>query len=657
MSSLLSAKDVMSPDPTAVLKIQTPEWVKNIDLSPIVKNPPRAQRGTSYLLSDSQVRVIDGTKQNYRRYASLLTDSQSLTDNSQLQFSFDPSYQTLNIHQINIIRNGKTLDKLSNAAIKFIQKEEELDSLIYSGVVTALVVLDDVRVGDIIDYSYSAEGINPVYGGKYFGGFPLEWHPSVGLVNIRIIMPKGRPLQYAAYKSDIQPRIIHSGSETEYAWQISNTASIKDDKEYPTWHTAYAWLQVTEYEKWQEVVNWALNLYGNPENKQGSQEISNFLDLHKNKAANKKELIANVIDYVQDDIRYFGVEFGGNSHKPGKPTEVFNNRYGDCKDKSLLLHYLLSELNIKSSPVLVSNYNRRAIKNWLPSPGVFDHVILTFNYQGKDYWVDPTKNMQEGSIENLYISPFTYGLAINKHSSRLIDIPRNEIPNQIDVKETYSFSNYKSPVDLDIKTKYSGALSEYKRINFTSVESETIAKEFLTYYKSLYDAVSPKKDIQYLLDETGSSFSIFEEYSANGVWKKNDGYFSFEAYADTIKTYTTLPETTQRTTPIGIAYPMTINFVNEIIFPVEEKLDLEGANYAIEDDYIKFSRTVNKQGKKLFVKFNYTAKRDFVPLSSVEEHISVLKKINNELNYHIFIDDLTPVPTKSRLDRLRKLAN
>ena len=58
---------------------------------------------------------------------------------------------------------------------------------------------------------------------------------------------------------------------------------------------------------------------------------------------------------MQDDIRYLGFENGLNSFKPSKPIEVLKRRFGDCKDKALLLSTLLQSYGIAANPILVNS--------------------------------------------------------------------------------------------------------------------------------------------------------------------------------------------------------------------------------------------------------------------------------------------------------------
>ena len=51
--------------------------------------------------------------------------------------------------------------------VRVIQPEAGLDEQIYSGQLTAVVFLRDLRPGDTLDYAYSLEGPNPILAGAY----------------------------------------------------------------------------------------------------------------------------------------------------------------------------------------------------------------------------------------------------------------------------------------------------------------------------------------------------------------------------------------------------------------------------------------------------------------------------------------------------------
>ena len=79
---------------------------------------------------------------------------------SSINILYDPSYQKLELNSIVVIRNGKIIDKLNSSNFQLIRKELNSESYIYDGSLSAISNLSDIRVNDIIDYSYTIKGYN-----------------------------------------------------------------------------------------------------------------------------------------------------------------------------------------------------------------------------------------------------------------------------------------------------------------------------------------------------------------------------------------------------------------------------------------------------------------------------------------------------------------
>ena len=94
---------------------------------------------------------------------------------------------------------------------------------------------------------------------------------------------------------------------------------------------------------------------------------------------------------VQNDIRYIYIGLGAGNLTPASAEETWQRRYGDCKGKTTLLLALLNELGIDAKAVLVNNQGADdGINDRLPNPGMFDHVLVKAQIDGKTYWMDGT---------------------------------------------------------------------------------------------------------------------------------------------------------------------------------------------------------------------------------------------------------------------------
>ncbi len=174
-----------------------PAWVDHVDLGN-EKPPDDVRNGIWGVLMDHQVKVDGSHVTEYFRSVRRVLSNQGVQDASQLSIDFDPSYETLIVHDAEVVRDGKRMPELNAGEMRVIEKESESDDRIYDGQLTALIFLKDVRPGDRIDYSYSLEGANPLLGGKYADEYEMSTSRPTKHLRHRLLWPAARPLQYRA---------------------------------------------------------------------------------------------------------------------------------------------------------------------------------------------------------------------------------------------------------------------------------------------------------------------------------------------------------------------------------------------------------------------------------------------------------------------------
>ena len=173
-----------------------------------------------------------------------------------------------------------------------------------------------------------------------------------------------------------------------------------------------------------EVNDWAMQLF--PFTNNLSQVLQKKADDIRTKFISPEKRILAALRFVQDDVRYMGIEMGENSHKPHPPEKVIVQRFGDCKDKSYLLCTLLRALGIEASPVLINSGYKKIISNWLPAATAFDHVTVKVKLNDNSFFFDPTIPYQRGSIADISYPDHQCGLAISDSTTDLTNIPIHE---------------------------------------------------------------------------------------------------------------------------------------------------------------------------------------------------------------------------------------
>ncbi len=98
---------------------------------------------------------------------------------------------------------------------------------------------------------------------------------------------------------------------------------------------------------------------------------------------------AAILDYLDREVRYTGIEFGEAAILPHDPAETLARKYGDCKDKATLLVAMLRSAGIPAYVALLNAGSRMDVPVDLPGMGLFDHAIV---YVPGDpaLWIDAT---------------------------------------------------------------------------------------------------------------------------------------------------------------------------------------------------------------------------------------------------------------------------
>src|SRR5687768_12418889 len=85
-----------------------PAWVERLVPEEPAEVPlGQVSRGVYYLLSDVQTRLEGGTRSQFRHFASKALTAQGVGAIANLTIDFDPSYQTLTLHMLNVRRAGR----------------------------------------------------------------------------------------------------------------------------------------------------------------------------------------------------------------------------------------------------------------------------------------------------------------------------------------------------------------------------------------------------------------------------------------------------------------------------------------------------------------------------------------------------------------------
>lgn len=635
-----------------------PDWVLPIASAVHAPATSAEQAGVNYLIVDEQLSLQHGQYLAYSHIALQANSRQGLNQASEFSMQFAPDYQQLVLHYIHLTRDGAVRDVTKEADIRLVQREDETAQGIYNGLVTAMVLLSDIQVGDRIDYAYSVNGTNPIYKGKRSAYFRLNWGVAVNYARVRLLTDKTTELFQKSNLPDFLFEKQQTDTALTYQWQQHDIAAVQDEGEYPAWFSPYAFLEVSEFQDWQDVVRWAEPLY--KFNEPLVPELQKLADSWRKEASTPQEYAALVVRYVQNQIRYFGIEIGLNSHQPYAPNLVFERKYGDCKDKTTLMLTLLQYGGIEAYPALVSSRSHRGITERLPNPGVFDHVITYMKLGEQEYWIDGTRSQQYGPLAQKGEQYFQQALLVKPDTAGLTAVTSPDSKqNLFRTEEHFVLGAVGAAVKLDLVFKLQGESAE----SFRRMLDRKGLKEYSIELEQVYRKQYPGADILQLPNVTDNKehnqLLVNAQFTIDEFWDENSEQQKLMLYGDSLDGYVRLPEVTRRQMPIAIEPGVYIEHL--IHFQLAEPIDwdLDELALSFENSGMRYQREIKPESMQISVLHQYQSINDVIPVERTGHYIQQLRKIRDALYYSVVIDNdkSEPQPEQRLRQRFRELLN
>ncbi len=629
-----------------------PAWVQPLaPTEPAVTPTEQISHGTYYLLIDTQTRVDAQDKVHYRHVASKALNERGVESVAHVEIHFDPSYQGLTLHMIQVRRGARVIPKLATASVKVLQREKELEYLIFDGSKTANVFLDDIRVGDIVEYAYSLRGSNPVFGNLQFGRFDLQWNVPVHHMYARLLWPQGRALDLRPRNSTLQAAVTERGSHRDHVWQSKDLTARVVESDTPNWFDSYPSVEWGEFKDWQAVARWAVPYYRLPS--QLSPALQAEVDRIAKAHASPEERLLAALQFVQREIRYMGVEIGPGSHAPSAPQKVLERRFGDCKDKSLLTMTLLQSLGVEARAALVSTSQRRGIRELQPAPYAFNHVLVQARIADRIYWLDPTRSPQKGDLAHLYQPDYEAALVIDPGTRELSSMANDTHVSTRTIHTLFEAqAGFDQPVRYTVTTVVQGMSAESLRSTLATENREDLQKRYLNFYARYYPKLTLDAPMSVQEDERDNRLTLTEHYLITDFWKRANERKRLEAaiHVPEVDEYLRGPRESIRQSPLGLAHPVKLTHTTEVRLP--EAWDLRTENTRIEDASFEFERKKSEKNRVLTLVDSFRSRADHVAPADTARYAANLGRARDLVDFMLYKrEDAPPVAALTGMDR------
>ncbi len=600
-----------------------PSWVSESSLDLQFKSEHDAP--ITYLLFDTQIHAE--RRETFVRQAIRLETMEAVQHQSQWRLQFEPQTQLITLHSLKIRRGDVEINHLNLEKAHFLQREEGLERFVIHGWFTFLMVLEDVRPGDILEFSYTVETqprLLPEHGAYFFS---LPQGLSVGKYHFALRFTAARQMKWKSSAADLKPVESHENETVLWEWSGEKYVVLKPEVNTPFWHIAYPWIEISDFPDWQTIAAAVSKTWMAEDGDEKMAEIAQDIQSQEPEMSFR---IEKAIQLVQDECRYFSVNLELGGYVPTSPAAVVRRRFGDCKDLSFLLVNLLKKLGVQARPVLVNTFLRKSVGDLLPTPFLFNHVVVEFEAEGKTRWIDTTQKEQGGGLFNRTIPDYGLGLPVDDAATGLVKPPQiPEQSNLFELRENFLLDTSGAPSLLAVTLRAEGNQAEILRQQLKQMGVEEMSKQRLQIIVNRFGNGKRIGTLQYRDDRLANQFVLVEVFEISPFLSAhpNSKLCRFQVPSHWITGVLAMPGKMARRTPFALPYPCQIVYVVDVESPSIQQMKVSDPRSHLSNQFVQFSRN-DKAGNGYFLmNLSLATSADFVPADQVEKHGELVEQI------------------------------
>lgn len=605
------------------------DWVVPVEAPQLtVLKPEEAPGGVLYLLIDRQVHAERG--ELYFHLAGRVVNEAGLQQLSLVRLEFDPGFQTPFLHAVDVVRDGRRSSRLRPESITVMAVEREQERFVYNAAQAAVLHLEDVRVGDTVEYAIGLRGENPVYPGAAWAHIPLGYPFPVGLLHQRLLSSASRPLTLRLLSGAPPPAVREQGGLVERTWRLGELHARPPEDDVPAWCQPFPEAQVTEQSSWSEVADWALRLF--PVQTEPDPLLEEQAAALASRAPTAGERVVAALRFVQGEVRYLAFNEGPAPMQAKLPATVLRQRYGDCKDKSWLLCHLLRAFGLDAVPALVNTRLQGHLAELAPSINAFNHCVVRLNLEGAKRWYDPSAPRQGGRYDEVAF-PEAQALEVAAGTCELTQVASVSRFSS-HTRETFHLKQASDAMLLEVETSHRGSAADFHRAASGAEGLANLESRFRSFYGRLFGQVQPAQPITVSDDPEANLFTLRESYNLADPWRTGGQQAQppqLHITAYPLLELLRVPRVRERTLPFALGPTSETEY--EVRLHHDGGVTAAAADLTIESAGLRFEKEVRSVGLLVSFRFRLTRSRDHVLPQDMTKYLETVQRITAEAGF------------------------
>ena len=471
-----------------------PDWVTPSELMEVPEN----LSGLVFVRRQDTLVHLDETGQaQYSGYRIKILHPNALQLGN-LTIAWNPASGPPTVHAIKVYRDGDVIDILENASFEIIRREDQLETAKLDGVLTAVLRISDLRVGDELEFAMTVRIDDPTLGSSDAGVLYLPPDPAPGRFRLGLSWIDGQ-------KPDVlmTPDMAAASEEGARAmtFDFDNPPIAIPPKDAPPRYQFTRIIEYSDFADWNAISRRFFALFSEASEIPESSPLMREVTRIKGAYSSQLERANAALKLVQQDVRYIYVGLDGGNYRPVSAAETWSLRYGDCKGKTALLLGLLNELGIQAEAVLANNSGGDdGLDERLPNPHMFDHVLVRARIDGKRYYLDGTlPPVAHSSL--IPLLPYRWVLPLSDKGSTIEHLAWKpaSAPNAINLYEIDARNGFNEPATITSTTITRGLAGLAQQIQFSALTHDQLISAFRQ--NATGDTWQAIEDVQWHFDQ------------------------------------------------------------------------------------------------------------------------------------------------------------
>lgn len=316
-------------------------------------------------------------------------------------FRFRKKQESIHLVLAHAIKADGSITPVAKNAVFVQSPQDEADSNLYTDYEELVVIYPDIEIGSITEHIVITKEFEPIVENHLANSFYFQFNWPIYLTRYEIDVPNSFADRF--HTSKIGTGIpIPTVLKTEERTRLQYEDYKRDGRSWETRREPSSDIgpveRITTFNSWDDVGDWIRGLVN--ERNTLSPELKAEIDSWTEGLSDRNDIIQAILEPIANEVRYTGLEFGLAGYQPYDCNLVWDQKYGDCKDKANLLSAALRYKGIDSNVVLIDTDGLGKFDKSFPSPFHFNHAIaVVHNDDGSKLFLDATvENLKVGDL-------------------------------------------------------------------------------------------------------------------------------------------------------------------------------------------------------------------------------------------------------------------